>query len=87
MYGIFPVPAGGSQAIYPCDQGTRFHLTVMLPHEQRIKVSEAIVRWSRGQAFVVENISVKRHTKLRLYHYVKRMVQERYCQELWITNV
>jgi len=85
--GIPRVPPGDSPTIYPCDQGTRVHLTVTLPHDQRIEVSEAVVRWSREQAFAVEHIQVKRHTKSRLHHYVKRMVPERYCQELWIANV
>jgi PilZ domain len=51
-------------------------LTVMLPNEQRIEVPEAIVRWSRGHEFAVENIEYQPHTHTRLQHYVKRLVQE-----------
>jgi hypothetical protein len=29
-----------------------------------------------GQEFAVENISVERHTKARLHHYLKRLVRE-----------
>jgi hypothetical protein len=31
-------------------------LTVTLPNEPRIEVPEAVVRWSRGQEFAVENM-------------------------------
>ena len=51
-------------------------LTVTLTNEQWIKVPEAVVRWSRGQEFAVENISVERHTKVGLHHYLKRLVRE-----------
>lgn len=56
--------------------GESLSLTVMLPNEQRIEVPEAVVRWSRGQAFAVENVVVEAHTHARLKHYVKRLVQE-----------
>lgn len=56
--------------------GETLSLTVMLPNEQRIVVPEAVVRWSKGQEFAVENISVERHTKARLHHYLKRLVRE-----------
>jgi len=51
-------------------------LTVTLPNEQRIVVPEAVVRWSRGQEFAVENLAAEVHTRARLQHYVKRLVQE-----------
>ena len=35
--------------------GEALSLTVTLPNEQRIKIPEAVVRWSRGQEFAVEN--------------------------------
>jgi hypothetical protein len=41
-------------------------LSLTLPNEQRIEVSEAVVRWSRGQEFAVENVVVARHTHARL---------------------
>jgi hypothetical protein len=39
-------------------------------------VPQAIVRWSRGQEFAVENVMVQRHTHARLQRYVKGLVQE-----------
>jgi hypothetical protein len=36
-------------------------LTVTLPNEQRIEVPEAVVRWSRGQEFAVENMRGSDH--------------------------
>jgi hypothetical protein len=57
-------------------QGEILSLTVTLPNEQRIEVPEAVVRWSRGQEFAVENVTVQPHTYARLQHYVKRLAQE-----------
>ena len=37
---------------------------------------QAIVRWSRGQEFAVENVMVQRHTHARLQRYVKGLVQD-----------
>ena len=51
-------------------------LTVTLPNDQRIEVPDAVVRWSKGQAFVVENTSIEPHTPTLDCHYVKRLVQE-----------
>lgn len=56
--------------------GETLALTVTLPNEQRIKISEGVVRWSRGQEFAVENVVVERHSHTRLQHYVKRCVKE-----------
>jgi hypothetical protein len=56
--------------------GETLSLTVTLPNEQRITVPEAVVRWSRGQEFAVENVLREPHTQARLQHYVKRLVQE-----------
>jgi len=50
-------------------------LTVTLPNEQRIEVPEAVIRWSRGQEFAVENVVIEPHTHARLQHNVKRLVQ------------
>ena len=58
----------------PMRPGESLSLTVTLPNEQRIEVPEAVVRWSRGEEFAVENAVVKRHTHARLQHYVKRLV-------------
>ena len=60
----------------PMRPGETLSLTVTLPNEQRIEIPEAVVRWSRGQEFAVENIVIQPHTHARLQHYVKRLVQE-----------
>ena len=62
--------------ICPCVKGKTLLLTVTLPNEERIEVPQAIVRWSRGQEFAVENVMVQRHTHARLQRYVKGLVQE-----------
>jgi hypothetical protein len=51
-------------------------LTVTLPNEQRIEIPEAVVRWSRGQEFAIENLAITPHTRARLQHYVKQLVRE-----------
>lgn len=51
-------------------------LTVTLPNDQRIEIPEAVVRWSRGQEFAVENLVIAPNTHARLQHYVKRLVRE-----------
>ena len=56
--------------------GETLSLTVTLPNEQRMQVPKAVVRWSRGQESVVETLAIKLHTRARLQHYVKRLVQE-----------
>ncbi len=60
----------------PMRPGETLSLTVTLPNEQRIVVSEAAVRWVRGQEFAVENLAIEPHTHARLQHYVKRLVQQ-----------
>jgi len=60
----------------PMRPGEVLSLTVTLPNEQRIEVPQAIVRWSRGQEFAVENLVIKSHTRARLQHYVMRLVRE-----------
>ena len=60
----------------PMRPGESFSLIVTLPNEQRIVVPEAVVRWSRGQEFAAENLSIEPHTQTRLQHYVNRLVQE-----------
>jgi PilZ domain-containing protein len=59
----------------PMRPGETLSLTVTLPNEQHIEIPEAVVRWSRGQEFAVENISIEPHTQARLKHYVKRLVR------------
>lgn len=60
----------------PMRTGETLSLTVTLPNEQRIDIPEAVVRWSRGDEFAVENVVVERHTHARLQHFVQRLVQE-----------
>ena len=60
----------------PMRPGEILSLTVTLPNKQRIVVPEAVVRWSRGQEFAVENMLIESHAQARLQHYVKRLVQE-----------
>jgi hypothetical protein len=60
----------------PMRQGEILSLTVTLPNEQCILIPQAVVRWSRGQEFAVENLAIEPHTVARLEHYVKRLVQE-----------
>jgi len=60
----------------PIRPGESLSLTVTLPNEQRIEVPKAVVRWSRGQEFAVENMLIAPHAHARLQHYLKRLVQE-----------
>ena len=60
----------------PMRPGEALSLTVTLPNEQRIDVPVAVVRWSRGQEFAVENLVIESHTHARLQHYVTRLVRE-----------
>jgi hypothetical protein len=59
----------------PMRPGETLSLTIKLPNEQHIEVPEAVVRWSRGQEFAVENVMIEPHTHARLQHYVMRLVQ------------
>jgi hypothetical protein len=60
----------------PMRPGEILSLTVTLPNEQRIEIPKAVVRWSRGQEFAIENLSFKAHTRARLQHYINRLIQE-----------
>jgi hypothetical protein len=40
------------------------------------RVPEAVVRWSLGQEFAVENVMIEPKTQPRLQHYVKRLAHE-----------
>ena len=60
----------------PMRPGERLSLTVTLPNEQCIDVSDAVVRWSRGQEFGVETVETPKHTAERLIHYVRRLVHD-----------
>jgi hypothetical protein len=56
--------------------GEPLSLTVTLPNEQRIEIPEAVVRWSRGQEFAVENVLIQQHNHVWLQHDVNRLVRE-----------
>jgi hypothetical protein len=45
----------------PMRPGETLSLTVTLPNEQCIEMPEAVVRWSRGQEFAVENLAIWPH--------------------------
>ncbi len=60
----------------PMRPGETLSLTVKIPNEQHILIPEAVVRWSRGQEFSVENVAIEPYAQARLQHYVKRLVQE-----------
>ena len=57
--------------------GETLSLTVTLPNKQRIEVPEAVVRWSRGQEFALENVLIEQHNHVRLQHYVNRWFENR----------
>jgi PilZ domain-containing protein len=59
----------------PMRPGEILSLNVTLPNEQRIKIPEAIVRWSRAEEFGIETLEVSKHTQDRLAHYVRRLMQ------------
>ena len=50
----------------PMRPGETLSLTVTLPNEQRTLIPQAVVRWSRGQEFAVENLAIEPHTVARL---------------------
>ncbi|MDN5941481.1 MAG: PilZ domain-containing protein [Nitrospira sp.] len=60
----------------PMRPGETLQLTVTVPNEQRTVAPEAVVRWSRGQEFAVENVLIEQHNHVRLHHYVNRLVRE-----------
>ena len=60
----------------PMRPGESLSLTVTLPNDQRIDVSDAVVRWSRGQEFGVERVETPKHTADWLIHYVRRLVND-----------
>jgi hypothetical protein len=61
----------------PMRRGEPHSLTVTLPNEQRIQVPKAVVRWSRGQEFAVETVSIERQAQDRLGHFLRRLILER----------
>ena len=58
-------------------QSLLMELRIYVPDlEWPLMVDGAVVQWSRGQEFAVENRSIEPHTQARLYHYVKRLARE-----------
>ena len=60
----------------PMRPGETLPLTVTLPNEQRIEAPAAMVRWSRGQEFAVENLPIEPPTHAQLQHGVTRLARE-----------
>ena len=56
--------------------GESLSLTVTLLNAQRIEVPEAVVQWSRGQEFAVEDVVIVPHTHACIQYDVKRLVQK-----------
>ena len=61
----------------PMRRGEILSLTVTLPNAQHIDIPLAVVRWSRGSEFAVENVMMEPDTFSRLTHFVRRRVRER----------
>ena len=59
----------------PMRPGESFSPTVTLPNEQRIEISQAVVRWVNGDNLAVETVTIATHTQARLHHSVTRLVR------------
>ena len=66
-------PLSGDLPMLP---GETLSLTVILPNNRRLDAPGAVVRWSRGQEFAVENLVIEAQTHARHQHDVTRLVQE-----------
>ena len=62
--GATPTPDGLSLVISPCVQGKSSRSPSRSSNEQCVEILQAVVRWSLGQEFVVENLAIERHTRL-----------------------
>ena len=60
----------------PTRPGETFSLTDALPNEQCIEIPDAVVLWSRGQEFAIEDLAIKPHTRARFQHDINRLIQE-----------
>ena len=60
----------------PMRPGETLSLTVTLPNAQRVDIPGAVVRWSRGQEFAVENFVIEAQAHAQPRHDVTRLVQE-----------
>ena len=65
--GATPTPDGLSLVISPCVQGKSSRSPSRSSNEQCVEILQAVVRWSLGQEFVVENLAIERHTRLASY--------------------
>jgi hypothetical protein len=71
-----PCTGGPLSGDLPMRPEKTLSLTVTFPNAQRVDVPGAVVRWSRGQEFAVENLVIEAQTHARLQHDVTRLVQE-----------
>ncbi len=66
----------GNRSVIPGDHLT---LVVYLPNKKRLAlVDRAVVRWSRGKEFGLENVQVEADNDARLSGFVTRLVQKPY---------
>ena len=73
--GMSRVLVGDSRETCPCDQG-KPSADRHAAQQTTKEVPEAVVRWSRGQEFAVENVLIEQHNHVRLQHDVNRLVRE-----------
>ena len=66
--GTSRVLAGVSRETCPCAPAKSSRSQ---SRSQMSNVSKCLKRWSRGQEFAVENLTIETHTHARLQHYVK----------------
>ena len=62
--GTSPTPDGLFLVISHCVQGKSSRSPSRSPNEQCVEIFQAVVRWSLGQKFAVENLAIERHTRL-----------------------
>ena len=76
---VWNLSSTGGCRIYgdlPLRPGDTLSLTITLPNRKRIEIPEAIVRWSREEAFGVENVMSTPQTNALLQHHVTRLAPE-----------
>ena len=74
LFRRFPVQCAVSDR--PTRPGETFSLTDALPNEQCIEIPDAVVLWSRGQEFPIEDLAIKPHTRARFQHDINRLIQK-----------
>jgi len=60
-------------------QGETHLLTVTLPNKRRIHLFKAIVWWSKGCEFPVENVTIARQPPTQLQQTVRQLARGRYA--------